>query len=106
MAQKKYSLSNISATSPVIEQLIVCSFEMHIYLVELSIGGEKGLVYDGNRPKRFNGAEHIRDVFAPYKVLRAEMRHESPYDEMIGNPQSVQSLSRLPFSMARPRSLD
>jgi hypothetical protein len=35
-------------------------------------------------------------------VLAAQMLHESPYDEMIGNPESAQSAGLLPFSMAQP----
>jgi hypothetical protein len=35
-------------------------------------------------------------------VLSAQMLHESPYDEMIGNPDSRQQACTLPFSMAQP----
>ena len=88
--------------SLVVDMLSVYSYEMNIYLVELIVGDEKGWVYEGDRPKRFHSTQHIRDTFDCCIVLAAQMLHESPYDEMIGNPESAQNRSVLPFSMGQP----
>mgnify|MGYP006981148601 FL=1 len=85
-----------------VEMLTVRSYEMNVYLVELKVGDETGLVYEGDRPKRFHSTQHVRDTFASCIILAAQMLHESPYDEMIGNPKSAQNLSTLPFSMGQP----
>jgi hypothetical protein len=73
-----------------------------VYLVKLRVGEDTGLVYEGDSPKRFHSSQHIRDAFDGLHILAAQMLHESPYDEMIGNPQSAQSLGTLPFSMGQP----
>lgn len=100
--QAKFDISVLTQQSPLINKLTVLSYEMSVYFVRLDIAQQQGLVYSGNQPMRFYSAQHIREVFAQCKVLEAEMRHESPYDEMIGNPDSVQHLGSLPFSMQQP----
>ena len=102
MYQIKYQLKHVLAQSPVVDMLTVRSYEMNIYLVELRVGDEMGLVYEGDRPKRFHSTQHIRDTFDSCIILAAQMIHESPYDEMIGNPKSAQGVSTLPFSMGQP----
>lgn len=102
MHRIKYQLKHVLTQSPVVEMLTVRSYEMNIYLVELRVGDEMGLVYEGDRPKRFHSTQHVRDTFDSCIILAAQMLHESPYDEMIGNPESAQNLGALPFSMGQP----
>lgn len=102
MQQTKFWIKNIKSKSMAVDMLTVCSYEMNVYLVELRAGDEKGLVYEGDSPMRFYSSQHIRDVFDGLNILAAQMIHESPYDEMIGNPDSVQSAGILPFSMGQP----
>lgn len=102
MDQTKFQFSDVLAQATQVEMLSVLSYEMNVYLVELEVGNQKGMVFDGDRPKRFHSSQHIRDSFDGCKVVAAQMLHHSPYDEMIGNPESAQSLGSLPFSMAQP----
>lgn len=102
MYQIKYQLKSVLTQSLVIDMLTVRSYEMNVYLVELRVGDEEGVVYEGDRPKRFHSTQHVRDIFDSCIILAAQMLHESPYDEMIGNPESAQNLSVLPFSMGQP----
>lgn len=102
MQQIKFCLKDITAKAVSVDMLTVCSYEMNVYLVQLQTGGKQGFVYEGDRPKRFHSSQHIRDVFDGCNVLAAEMLHESPYDEMIGNPASVQKAVSMPFSMGQP----
>jgi hypothetical protein len=102
MQQTKFWIKDIKSQSITVDMLTVCSYEMNVYLVKLSVGDNIGLVYEGDSPKRFHSSQHIRDVFDGLTILAAQMLHESPYDEMIGNPESVQSASMLPFSMRQP----
>ena len=48
-----------------IDVLEVQSFEMNVYLVQLTSGNKTGLVYDdSDKPMRFYSAGHIREFFA------------------------------------------
>jgi len=102
MQQTKFWMKDIKSQSITVDMLTVRSYEMNVYLVELRVDEIKGLVYEGDSPMRFYSSQHIRDVFDGLKILAAQMIHESPYDEMIGNPESVQSAGVLPFSMGQP----
>lgn len=85
-----------------IDYLEVQSFEMSVYLVSLTAQGKSGLVYDNDRPKRFFSTGQIRECFAHCAVKQAVMKHDSPYDEMIGNPPKSAEQMTLPFSMQLP----
>lgn len=86
-----------------IERLEVQSFEMNVYLVKLTIDGQEGFVYDKqDRPMRFHNSQMIRDLFEHCEVEKAVMVHDSPYDEMIGNPMKTSNLGEMPFSMDQP----
>lgn len=102
MQPSKFEISTLIQQAPLIDKLTVLSYEMSVYLVRLDIAQSQGLVYRDNQPMRFYSTQQIRDVFVMCKVLKAEMRHDSPYDEMIGNPDSAQHLGILPFSMQQP----
>lgn len=86
-----------------IDVLEVQSFEMNVYLVQLTSGNKTGLVYDdSDKPMRFYSAGHIREFFAHCTVVKSYMKHETPYDEMIGNPPKAEHAMALPFSMDMP----
>lgn len=102
MQQTKFWIKDIKSKFITVDMLTVCSYEMNVYLVKLTVGDKTGLVYEGDSPKRFHSSQFIRDAFDGCKVVTAQMLHESPYDEMIGNPESVQRACTIPFSMAQP----
>lgn len=102
MQHIKFLMKDLESPSTTVDMLTVCSYEMNIYLVKLRVGNKTGLVYAGDSPKRFHSSQHIRNEFAGLNILAAQMLHESPYDEMIGNPESMQSASMLPFTMRQP----
>lgn len=99
---EKFVYKTLNPTELVISKLIVLSYEMSVYMVKLECQNQQGLVYDNERPMRFFSTQQIRDAFHYFRVEHAEMHHQSPYDEMIGNPASVQNISILPFSMLHP----
>jgi len=99
----KFFFSEIEDKSTVIDYLEVQSFEMNVYLVYVSIGGNSGMVYDKHdKPMRFFSTGHIREAFAHCAVEKAVMKHDTPYDEMIGNPPKSAEQMALPFSMELP----
>ncbi|MCU7553577.1 DUF6482 family protein [Alteromonas sp. ASW11-19] len=100
---QKFTLDEISPQGLRIEYLEVQSYEMNIYLVYLATADKAGMVYDKQgHPKRFFSAGQIRETFAHCQVDRAVMKHDTPYDEMIGNPPKSADQVALPFSMALP----
>ena len=83
-----------------IDKLEVQSFEMNVYLVKLHIDDTQGFVYDDqDRPMRFHNSQQIRDAFELCDVKLAVMVHDSPYDEMVGNPNKPEKPMEMPFSM-------
>ena len=95
-----YMLQDVLATEPNIEIASVESHEMSIYILRLTIAGKQGVVYEKStqRPKAFRSIEQVRAILSRCNVARAELIHHSPFDEMIGDPQSNNSMV-LPFSI-------
>tara|TARA_B100002003_G_C13986765_1_gene476973 strand:- start:542 stop:850 length:309 start_codon:yes stop_codon:yes gene_type:complete len=99
----KFLFSDITERAMSIDYLEVQSFEMNVYLVQLTVGDKHGLVYDNNdRPMRFFSAGHIREAFAHCQVAQSVMVHDTPYEEMIGGPPKASQQMALPFSMTLP----
>ena len=99
----KFYFRDIEHTPMVIDYLEVQSYEMNVYLVHLCVGLRSGLVYDEKKnPMRFYSAGQIRELFAHCEVEKAVMKHDTPYDEMIGNPPKAAYSMALPFTMTLP----
>jgi hypothetical protein len=100
---KKFPMAQIVKHPQRIAKLEVQSFEMNVYLVKLHTSDAVGFVYDNNdRPMRFHNSQQIRDAFELCEVESAVMVHDSPYDEMIGNPNKAEQSMEMPFSMQQP----
>lgn len=100
---KKFLMSDITKQAITIDTLEVQSFEMNVYLVKLHVGEVSGFVYDKeDRPMRFHSSQQVRDLFELCTVNNAIMVHDSPYDEMIGNPNKPEASMAMPFSMQQP----
>ena len=99
----KFNFSKLEKNSLTIDLLEVHSFEMNVYLVNLTVGGDSGMVYDKqDKPMRFFSAGQIREAFAHCEIKNSVMVHDTPYDEMIGNPPKASQKMALPFSMDLP----
>ena len=100
---QKFYFRDIEDKPTTIDYLEVQSYEMNVYLVYLTVGNHSGMLYDNkDKPMRFFSAGHIREAFAHCNVSRAVMKHDTPYDEMIGNPPKRKEQMALPFSMDLP----
>lgn len=99
----KFLMSDIIKKPISIEKLEVQSFEMNVYLVKLHTANEAGFVYaKDDRPMRFHNSQQVRDAFESCDVTQAVMVHDSPYDEMVGNPNKPEQSMEMPFSMVQP----
>jgi hypothetical protein len=100
---KKFEMSTIEKQPISITKLEVQSFEMNLYLVKLHTNDESGFVYGAqDRPMRFYNYQQIRGAFELCDVSQAVLVHDSPYDEMIGNPSKPETSIEMPFSMQQP----
>lgn len=81
-----------------IELMNVHSYEMGLYLVEVNINGERGMVVGNNgKPKHFHSVQEVKEGFEPCQIEQAWLLHESAYDEMIGLGKSAQEPLKVPI---------
>ncbi|WP_218353633.1 DUF6482 family protein [Alteromonas lipotrueiana] len=97
----KFFFKDVSGSSTDIERLEVQSFEINGFIVKVTVEGKSGMVFDKDedRPKRFSNAAEVRKAFAKCNVKEAVMTYDSPYEEMVGEPEKVDSEMTMPFSM-------
>ena len=81
----KISLDSLQAQRPVIEQLVLRSFECEIYLVDVQIESKVfAVVGADNKPLMFRSQLAAKKPFKGLGVQNTFLRHDSPYNEMIG----------------------
>jgi hypothetical protein len=98
----KFDYTELSKNPRSITCLEVQSFEMNVYLVKLTVDSEEGMLFDAGELKRFHSSQEIREAFESFTVERAILVQDSPYEEMIGNPEKTSLPTALPFSMLLP----
>ncbi|GAB2688307.1 DUF6482 family protein [Aliiglaciecola sp. 3_MG-2023] len=98
----KFEYQQLINQKQIIDELELQSFEMNIYLLKLHVGNNQGMLYENGQLMRFHSTQQVRDAFAEFTVLRSVMVHDSPYDEMIGNPPKTETNLKMPFSMQQP----
>lgn len=70
-----------------IEKLVIQSLELALYQAMVVVDGEEHLVWENEKKILVTrNLSDIRDKFQPFKIPQTVLRHESPYDEMIGQP--------------------
>ena len=83
-----------------INELVVHSFEMGLYLVEADYDGRRAfLVDDDDKPQRFSSIEHVKHALDRCTIYQAYLVHQSAYDEMCGGPEKVDNTLRVELFM-------
>lgn len=95
----KFDYQQLLESQQSIDLLQVKSFDLTVYLVELQIGENRGLLYLNGELMRFHNTQSIRDAFAEFNVEQAELVHQSSFDEMIGNPPAVGKPLKVAFGL-------
>ena len=81
-----------------IDELIVYSYEMGVYLAEADYDGRKAFfVGDDNKPQQFHSVEEVRLVLDRCTIYKAFLVHQSAYDEMCGGPEKVENTLKVPI---------
>jgi len=92
-----HRLEHLNRVDVVIDELIIYSFEMGIYLVQVKYDERVGFLVDTeNRPLRFLSVEQAKQSLAEARVKQTWLQHQSAYDEMIGGPEKVDNSLRVP----------
>ncbi len=100
----KILLSDLAARK--IQKLVINSLEQALYSAAVVIDGKEYVVWE-NEKKALTSRNltQLRGLFEPLDIPEAFLRHESPYDEMIGMPSSQGSnrmevpLGKNPYAM-------
>lgn len=85
--------------SPPVDKAIINSTERCLYYLSVEIGGEEYLVV--NKQKRALSARNkldLQQIAESISARRIVLRHESAYDEMVGQPSGGQG-NRLEVSL-------
>ncbi|HSG04675.1 MAG TPA: DUF6482 family protein [Marinobacterium sp.] len=81
----KIRLEAIQTERPVIEQLVLKSFECEIYLVDVKINSnDYQVVGNDDKPLMFRSQLAAKKPFKGLGVAQTLLSHQSPYNEMIG----------------------
>lgn len=81
----KIKLNALYAERPVIEQLVLKSFECEIYLVDVQINSKRYQVVDeAGKPMMFRSQLAAKLPFKGLGISQTMLSHSSPYNEMIG----------------------
>ncbi len=87
----KITMSEFSALSEPVD-VTIHSLSPALYQVIMVLHGkDRLLAFDDGRPYRAPNLQTVREMLASMPVKAITMRHESAYDEMIGQPDSNQT---------------
>ncbi len=92
-----HRLEHLNRQDVVINELVIYSIEMGIYLAQVDYDNRVAFLVDTeNRPQRFLSVEQVKQSLAAATVKKAYLQHQSAYDEMIGGPEKVDNSLRIP----------
>lgn len=82
----KITMSDFAALDEAAD-VTIHSLTPTLYQVTLTLRGhEQLLAYDDGRPYRAKNLQNVREMLSSMPVDSIKMRHESAYDEMVGQP--------------------
>lgn len=92
-----HRLEHLNRQDVVIDELVIHSIEMGIYLAQVNYDDKVAFLVDTeNRPQRFLSVEQVKQSLSEATVKMAWLQHQSAYDEMIGGPEKVDNSLRIP----------
>ena len=82
-----------------IDELVIHSFEMGLYLAEVDFDSRKAFIIDDEtgRPKKFHSIDQVKAAFGEATIRNAYLSHQSAYDEMVGTPDKVDNTLKVPL---------
>lgn len=93
-----HRVSHLNHQDVRINELIVHSYEMGVYLVEADYDGRKAfLVDETNKPHQFHSIDEVKQALDRCTIYKAYLVHQSAYDEMCGGPEKVDNTLKVPL---------
>ncbi|HEX5791922.1 MAG TPA: DUF6482 family protein [Rheinheimera sp.] len=81
-----------------INELIIHSYEMGVYLAEADYDGRKAFLLDENgKPQRFHSIDEVKLALDRCTIYKAFLVHQSAYDEMCGSPEQGDNILKVPL---------
>lgn len=83
-----------------VEGLIIRSLELALYQAQVVIDGEEHVVWASEKKVLLcRNLTEMREKFQPFAIPKTVLRHESPYDEMIGQPMGEGNRLEVPLGI-------
>ena len=96
----KLLLNNLSSYK--IQKLIINSLEQALYQAIVVIDGEERIVWENDKKVLLSrNLMQLRELFETFDIPETVLRHESPYDEMIGFPVNRGSSNRMEVQLGK-----
>ncbi len=74
-----------------VEKLVIHSVYCNIYQASVIVDGEEHYVVDNKgNPLRHHNIAGLQALFEPFPIGKRVLRHQSAYDEMVGQPARQQ----------------
>lgn len=81
-----------------INELVIHSFEMGVYLAEADYDGRTAfLVDDDNKPQQFHSIDEVKLALDRCTIYQAYLVHQSAYDEMCGGADKGDNTLKVPI---------
>lgn len=94
--------------SHTIDKLVFNSLEQALYQAIVVIDGQEHIVWESEKKVLLSrNLMQIRELFAKLQIKERVLRHESPYDEMVGMPGNKEDnrmevpLGKNPYSVPK-----
>ncbi|NTS76224.1 hypothetical protein HR060_05025 [Catenovulum sp. SM1970] len=91
-----------------IDKLVINSLEQALYQAIVVIDGTEHVVWDTDKKTLLTrNLTQMREYFETYDIIEVVLRHESPYDEMVGQAPKESSnrlevpLSKSPYAVLK-----
>lgn len=93
-----HRVSHLNHQGVRINELVIHSYEMGVYLAEAEYDGRKAFLQDETgRAQRFHSVEEVRQLLDRCTICKAYLVHQSAYDEMCGCAEHGDNTLKVPL---------
>ncbi len=102
---RKITAKTLVEDALVVDQVVIHSLDNCMYCADVHIGDDRHMLVaaDGSAA-HFRSLEAAKSAFEGVSVSDAVLRHQSAYDEMIGQPADGTNVMEVKISLQTPHS--
>ena len=93
----KLEISQLKKLEP-IHKVIIQSLDLALYRLQVEHNGESFWVVENDSYLKRHSLMEMRELMSPLSIQSLVLRHESAYDEMIGQPVRDSNQLEIPLS--------